>query len=239
MKGSSSTPKLVYADLGHMEYCAALSVQEQLVEVKQGEDLPDLLLFVEHPHVFTTGRGGIEANLPDPREVPLYHIRRGGDVTYHGPGQMVIYPLLDLRSRLRRDVHLYLRSLERVLIQTLRAFGITAKRMPPWTGVWIEEKKIAAIGIAVRRAITHHGLALNVNPDLAYFRRIVPCGLPWGKVTSMSQELGREASLATVKEIFLNLFVKHFHYATVEQQCLEDILIGLKSDPLVAPTTYA
>lgn len=232
-------PTLLIQDLGQLDYLTALSLQQRLLEQKQGGQLPDILLLVEHPHVFTIGRGGKEKNLLDRGEVPFYRTSRGGDITYHGPGQLVAYPLLDLRSKLRRDVHVYLRNLERSLIQTLKVFGISASRIPPWTGIWIDNRKIAAIGIAVRRGITYHGLALNVNSDLSYYNRIIPCGLPWAEVTSMRQELGSEIVLASVKEAFIDSFAKRFKYTDLEDQCHEDIPTGLRSEPQAVPTTYA
>ena len=180
---------LLYKDLGRRDYLAAEEIQEKLLAVKQRAPAPDILLFVEHPHVYTLGRAGKEANVLAPEEVPVYRTSRGGDVTYHGPGQLVVYPLVDLRSKQRRDVHRYLRNLEMTAIRTLSDFGLEATRRPPYTGIWIGDKKIAAIGVAVRRSITFHGLALNVNTDLSYFRRIVPCGLAWADVTSMAKEL--------------------------------------------------
>ncbi|HEX2387122.1 MAG TPA: lipoyl(octanoyl) transferase LipB, partial [Candidatus Binatia bacterium] len=176
---------LLYKDLGVLDYNAALAVQENLVEQKQKADLPDILLLVEHPHVITLGRGGKESNVVDAAEVAVIRSSRGGDVTYHGPGQLVAYPIVDLKSKLRKDVHRYLRWLEATAIRTLADFGIAAERRPPCTGIWIGKKKIAAIGVAVRRGITYHGLALNVSTDLSYFRRIVPCGLAWSEVTSI------------------------------------------------------
>lgn len=229
----------LYRDLGQMDYLTTLSLQERLVEMKQRERLPDVLLLVEHPHVFTIGRGGKESNLLCPGEVPVYRTGRGGDVTYHGPGQMVVYPLLDLRSTLRKDVHRYLRHLEMVAIRTLNGFGLRGKRSPPWTGVWIEKKKIASIGVAVRRGITYHGLALNVNTDLAYFTRIIPCGLAWAEMTSIRAELGGELPLEQVKEEFLHHFVQRFQYTEFKELCHEDILIGSKSKPQEIPTTSA
>jgi lipoate-protein ligase B len=208
---------LLYKNLGSMDYLAALALQEQLVERKQRESSPDILLFVEHPHVYTLGRGGDESNVLAPQEVPVYRTSRGGDVTYHGPGQMVVYPIIDLRSKLRKDVHRYVRNLESSAIRTLKDFGLEATRRPPFTGIWIGDKKIAAIGVAVRRCITFHGLALNVNPDLSYFNRIIPCGLPWADVTSMTRELGKEQSAALVRENFLRHFAELFGYADVEE----------------------
>ena len=222
-----------------MDYPAALSLQERLVEMKQSRALPDILLLVEHPHLFTLGRSGKESNLIRPGEVPVYRTSRGGDATYHGPGQMVVYPLLDLKSTLRRDVHRYLRYLEMTTIHTLNRFGLKAEQMAPWTGVWIERRKVASIGVAVRRGITYHGLALNVNTDLTYFSRIVPCGLSWAEITSMKRELARELPMEHVKEEFLKQFVRRFRYTELVELCLEDIQIGSKSEPQEAPTTSA
>jgi lipoate-protein ligase B len=200
-----------------MDYLAALSVQEQLVAAKQRQAVADTLLFVEHPHVYTVGRGGKESNVLAPKEVPVYRTSRGGDVTYHGPGQLVVYPIVDLRSKLRRDVHRYVRNLELSALRTLADFGVAATSRTPYTGIWIGDKKIAAIGIAVRRCITCHGLALNVNVDLSYFKRIVPCGLPWAEVTSMARELGRDQSLDEVRDKFLRHFAQIFGYSEIER----------------------
>jgi lipoyl(octanoyl) transferase len=208
---------LLYKDLRGMDYLAALALQEQLVEIKQRDPVPDVLLFVEHPHVYTLGRGGNDANVLAPHEVPVIRTSRGGDVTYHGPGQLVVYPIVDLRSKLRRDVHRYLRNLEMSAIETLADFGLAAARKPPYTGIWIDNRKIAAIGVAVRRSITFHGLALNVNTDLSYFNRIVPCGLAWADVTSMARELGKEQSVEHIKEKFLNHFAVLFGYSEIKE----------------------
>jgi len=208
---------LIYRNLGRLEYRAALELQEDLVAAKHRQQAPDMLLFVEHPHVYTLGRGGKEAHVLAPANVPVYRTSRGGDVTYHGPGQLVVYPIIDLRSKLRKDVHRYVRNLEAAAILTLQDFGIDAVRRPPFTGIWIGDKKIAAIGIAVRRCISFHGLALNVNPDLSYFGRIIPCGLAWAEVTSMQSELGEEYSLETVKDRFLHHFAGIFGYADVRR----------------------
>ena len=195
-----------------MDFVAALALQEELVVRKQREPSPDVLLFVEHPHVYTLGRGGDEANVLAPQDVPVTRTSRGGDVTYHGPGQLVVYPIIDLRSKLRKDVHRYVRNLESAAIQTLKDFGLLATRRPPFTGIWIGDKKIAAIGVAVRRCITFHGLALNVNTDLTYFDRIIPCGLAWAGVTSMKEELRTEQNLPHIRERFLHNFSEIFSY---------------------------
>src|SRR5436190_1146985 len=209
-------PTLLFKDLGTREFAAALHLQEWLVGQKQRQLREDILLFVEHPHVYTLGRAGNELNVLSAQGVPVQRTSRGGDVTYHGPGQLVVYPIIDLRSKLRKDVHRYVRNLELSAIRTLEDFGLTAKRRPPYTGIWIENRKIAAIGVAVRRSITYHGLALNVNTDLAYFNRIIPCGLSWADVTSMARELGKEQSAERVKDRFLDHFAELFGYSDVE-----------------------
>lgn len=206
---------LICKDLGQREYLAALEYQEKLSLQKQIGAAADILIFVEHPHVFTLGRGGKETHVVAAGEIPVHRTSRGGDVTYHGPGQLVVYPIVDLRSKLRKDVHRYLRNLEQTAIQTLADFGIRAERKPPFTGIWIGNRKIAAIGVAVRRGITLHGLALNVNTDLSFFQRIIPCGLAWADVTSMETELGRPQSLNRVKERFLGHFVNVCGYERV------------------------
>jgi lipoate-protein ligase B len=207
---------LYYKDLGRMEYLTALAVQEKLVALKQREPSADILLFVEHPHVYTLGRGGDESNVLAPQDVPVHRTNRGGDVTYHGPGQIVVYPIIDLRSKLRKDVHRYVKNLEFSTIRTLEDFGLAATRRPPFTGIWVSDRKIGAIGIAVRRCITFHGLALNVNTDLTYFNRIIPCGLTWAEVTSMAKELGAEQSLSDVRKRFLDHFADVFGYTDVK-----------------------
>jgi lipoate-protein ligase B len=209
--------ELFYKELGRVDYVAALKLQEWILERKQRDASPDVLLFVEHPHVYTLGRSGKESNVLAPKDVPVYRTSRGGDVTYHGPGQMVVYPIVDLRSKLRKEVHRYLRNLEMSAIRTLNDFGLDGVRRPPYTGIWIDNRKIAAIGIAVRGGITFHGLALNVNTDLSYFKRIIPCGLNWADVTSMASELGAEQNLVAVKDRFLNHFAELFGYSKTEK----------------------
>jgi lipoate-protein ligase B len=208
---------LLCQDLGRMEYYAAVALQETLIGLRQKQLVGDCLLFVEHPHVYTLGRGGKAANVLAPKDVPVYRTSRGGDVTYHGPGQLVIYPIIDLRSKLRKDVHHYVRNLEQSAILTLADFAIAAARRLPYTGIWIGDRKIGAIGVAVRRCITFHGLALNVNTDLSYFQRIIPCGLPWADVTSMEKELGSAPSTREVSEKFLHHFAELFGYTEIKE----------------------
>src|SRR5580704_3450107 len=179
----------IVRDLGRISYSAALGIQRQLAEErKQGRGV-DHLLFVEHPHVVTIGRNGHEENLLVSEEVlrragiELYECDRGGDVTYHGPGQIVAYPIMDLRDW-KRDVGAFVRGIEQVLIDTLADFDIDARRIAGMTGVWVGNAKVAAIGVHLSRWVSTHGWALNVSTDLRYFDHIVPCGLT-KPVTSM------------------------------------------------------
>lgn len=208
---------LYYKDLGRLGYEACLELQDKLVSLKTGAEYPDFLLFVQHPNVYTLGRGGNPANVIASRGISVLRTTRGGDITYHGPGQLVIYPVVDLKTKLRRDVHRFVRNFEEALIRTLRQFKLAGARKPPFTGVWIENKKIAAMGLAVKRGIAYHGAALNVNTDLSYFRNIVPCGLPWAGVTSMELELRSAQDLSIVRDQFLANFTKIFKYTFVEQ----------------------
>ncbi|MBI3301120.1 MAG: lipoyl(octanoyl) transferase LipB [Deltaproteobacteria bacterium] len=201
-------------DLGLVEYVQTLTWQEALVRQRcQGEG-EDTLLLLEHPPVFTLGRGGDERHLLNPRQVPVHRVGRGGDVTFHGPGQLVGYPILDL-TRHGRDVHAYLRGLEAVLIATLAQWGLSAQRKDGLTGVWVGEQKIASIGVGVRRWVTYHGFALNVDPALSYFADIVPCGLAGVRMTSMAELLTQPVALAAVKASIAETFADHFGYKEI------------------------
>lgn len=202
-------------DLRRLEYEAALAVQHRILERRIRAAADDCLILVEHPHVFTTGRRDARAHVLDAGGVPVLATSRGGDVTYHGPGQLVVYPIIDLESRLRGAVHRYLAALEQAIIEVLASFGLDAGRRPPWTGVWIDTRKICAIGIAVKRGVTYHGAALNVAPDLDYFRRIVPCGLDWAEVTSIEREARRAVSMDEVKTLLVRSFCRNFGYDEV------------------------
>ena len=192
-------------DLGRMRYADALAVQHDLIARRKAQEIPDQLVFVEHPHVITMGRNGHAENvLASPlilerMGVEFHHTDRGGDVTYHGPGQIVGYPILDLREW-KRDVMEYVRGIEQVLIDTLAAFHVEADRVKGATGVWVthgtDRGKVAAIGVHISRWVTSHGFALNVTTDLDYFRYIVPCGLT-KPVTSLAA-LGVNSSRAEV-----------------------------------------
>jgi lipoyl(octanoyl) transferase len=195
-------------DLGLMPYRAAWDLQRRVVAVRKAGAVPDVLLLCEHPHVITLGRNGKLANLLAPDRVlrqvnvELIPTDRGGDITYHGPEQLVGYPILNL-GEIRRDVVWYVRQLEEAMIRATADFGIAARREPGKTGVWVDrpagEEKLAAIGVHVSRWVTSHGFAYNVNTDLRFFEWIVPCGIPDKRATSLEKLLGRKVTLAEVK----------------------------------------
>jgi lipoyl(octanoyl) transferase len=193
--------------LGVVPYEEALALQRSLVDDRRAGRIGDTLLLLQHPHVITVGvrgDGGRSHILAGPdmlaaRGVEIHETGRGGDVTYHGPGQIVGYPILDLNPD-RRDVHRYVRDLEEVLIRTAADYGIEAGRIARLTGVWVGAEKLAAIGVRIARWITSHGFALNVSTNLEYFKLIVPCGIADRGVTSFERLLGRPVELADVEE---------------------------------------
>lgn len=209
-----------FHDLGRMSYAEALAVQKGLAEQRKRGEVRDQFLIVEHPHVITLGRNGHLANLLASTEVlertgiSFHHTDRGGDITYHGPGQIVGYPIVDLREW-KRDVVAYLRGIEQVIIDTLAGFDIEAGRVQGCTGVWVGDKKIAAIGVHISRWVTSHGFALNHTTDLSYFQYIVPCGLT-KPVTSM-RELGCTASREDVTRALARNFARQFDF-TLEDE---------------------
>jgi lipoyl(octanoyl) transferase len=179
--------RLEVANLGLVDYARALDLQEALVAARIRNEIGDTLLMLEHPHVFTLGRGADERFVREMRPgVPVLRVSRGGQVTYHGPGQLVGYPILKLEGR-RRDVGRYLRDLEQSMIDALALYGIDAQRRERFTGVWAGPRKIASIGVGIRRWVTYHGFALNVAPDLSYFEAIVPCGIEGCEMTSIAR----------------------------------------------------
>ena len=188
-------------DLGVRDYGETLRLQQDLLAARHAGEIVDTLLLVEHPDVITLGRSAKPSNLIDPGAIPVVAIERGGDVTYHGPGQLVAYPIL-LLGEDERDLHRFLRNLEEAIIRAVADFGITATRCQGKTGVWTagqEARKLASIGVAVRRWITFHGLALNVSTALARFAGIHPCGFDAKVMTSMERELERPVDLRQVK----------------------------------------
>jgi lipoyl(octanoyl) transferase len=200
-------------ELGRIDYGKALDLQNQLIAERKQGLIPDQLLLLEHPPVITLGRNGHMANILASPEIlgragiSFYPTNRGGDVTYHGPGQLVGYPILDLREW-KRDVGAYVRGVEQVIIDTLADYGISAGRIPKLTGVWVGDSKVAAIGVHISRWVTSHGFALNVNTDMSYFQYIVPCGLT-KPVVSMAQ-LGARVSVREVGERLAGHFGRVF-----------------------------
>ncbi|WP_316746490.1 lipoyl(octanoyl) transferase LipB [Pedobacter gandavensis] len=214
--------KVEFIDWGLTDYQEAWDKQDQIftqtIAVKTGNrnndtqlETPNYLVFVEHPHVYTLGKSGHPENLLldeqglIEKEATFYKINRGGDITYHGPGQIVGYPILDL-DNFFTDIHLYLRTLEEAIILTLKDYGIEAGRSAGFTGVWLDAdndkaRKISAMGVRCSRWVTMHGFAFNVNADLNYFKNIVPCGIDDKDVTSMERELGRKLDMEEVKGI--------------------------------------
>ncbi len=222
--------KTEFQDLGNIAYGEAWDYQTEIfqkvvaekIENRKREDrgeprIPtkNYLLFCEHPHVYTLGKSGEEANLLlnskglQAKGISFFHINRGGDITYHGPGQIVGYPILDL-DNFFTDIHKYLRLLEEAVILTLADYGIKAGRIEKLTGVWLDHeaqnnpRKICALGVKTSRWVTMHGFAFNVNTDLSYFEHIIPCGIADKAVTSLAQELGAPQSVAEVQTKLLN-----------------------------------
>lgn len=217
-------PEVIFEDLGEMDYKTAWDYQEQLFKQTVDQKIlnrkdpqselrtRNYLLFCEHPHVFTLGKSGDEKNLLLDSEglkknaASYYPINRGGDITYHGPGQIVGYPILDL-DHFFSDIHRYLRSLEEAVILTLKDYGIESDRLEGFTGVWLDAhdpvkaRKICALGVKCSRWVTMHGFAFNVNTDLGYFNHIIPCGIDDKAVTSMEKELGEKQDIEAVKKV--------------------------------------
>ncbi len=203
-------------DLGLVPYAEALALQSDLVGRRRAGDIPDQLLLLQHPHVITLGTASSRAHIVADQSrlqelgIDLVDVGRGGDVTYHGPGQLVGYPILDLEPD-RKDVHRYLRDLESVLVHTLSEMGIQGEPVPDLTGVWVDGRKIAAIGVRISSGwITSHGFALNVSNDLSFFETIVPCGIQDVSVTSVSQELGRPVGVPDILGIVSRAFSEVF-----------------------------
>lgn len=196
--------------LGRIPYEDALALQEQIVARKSAaQDAPDEMLLLEHEPVYTIGRTPDQSSLRDAAALPhpLVKINRGGQATYHGPGQLVGYPIVDLRRR-GQDLHLYLRTLEEALIETLARFGVRGERRERLTGVWVGARKIASIGVGVRRWIAMHGFALNVCGDLAPFSHITPCGIAGVEMTSVERECAQPVTVRSVAEIAGEVFAR-------------------------------
>lgn len=227
-------------DLGHASYQPVWdlqkSIQQRLIDEKRAEQkgksnrkrLDDILLFVEHPHIYTLGKSGSEEHMLrsmmelQQLEAEFLKIDRGGDITYHGPGQIVGYPILDL-DRHFTDVHRYLRYLEEIMIKVCADYGFEAHRIEGQTGVWVNNEKICAMGIRCSRWVTMHGFALNVNTDLRYFNNIVPCGIDDKSVTSLQALSGKEIDAEEVKERIIFHFEEVFEVSISKQGSLQEV----------------
>jgi lipoyl(octanoyl) transferase len=206
---------LTVEHLGTVAYRPTWELQDELADQRRGRRIGDRLLLLEHYPVYTIGRGGNAANMlatPERlREIgaELIRIDRGGDVTFHGPGQIVAYPIVELRDPL--DLRRYVRTLEAAVIDTAAAFGVAADRLEGHPGIWVDgERKVAAVGVRVKRGVTTHGLALNVNNDLRWFDEMIPCGIPDKTVTSLARELGLDAPMDEVAEELSRQLARHF-----------------------------
>jgi lipoate-protein ligase B len=227
VRQSGSAGVVVWSDLGRMPYAEAWELQHRLVDVLKDGDGVDRLLIVEHEPVLTLGRRAAAANILAGRNdlasrgIPVYQVERAGDVTYHGPGQLVAYPIVDLR-RFGRDVRAFSLALLETVVRTLETFGIRAHpREGRHTGVWVDgggggEDKVAALGVRVESWVTYHGVAINVDPDLSHFELIVPCGLDGVRSASMRAILGQAPTLTAVRNAFVEAFGDVFRVAMVE-----------------------
>ncbi len=209
--------ELLYCNLGLIDYMEAWDLQKEISESRYNKKINDVLFLLEHPHTYTLGKVADRKNLVSSEDyliknkISVYDIDRGGDITYHGPGQIVGYPIIDL-NEWQKDTHKYLRALEEVIIHTCAFYGLNCGRVPKYTGVWIGDRKIAAIGIKVSRWITMHGFAFNINTDLSLFSGIIPCGISDKEVTSLSKELGERIEINEVKSLLVKNFKEVFGY---------------------------
>ena len=201
-------------DLGLSPFKEVWDLQKELVKKRQYGQIKDTLILAEHEPVYTLGKNANENHIlqNSPRDVKTYQIERGGDVTFHGPGQLVGYPIMDLHNY-NKSISCYMRSLEQLIIDTLAEFRVTAERKDGLTGVWVGDEKIAALGVRVTRWITMHGFALNVSPDLTYYSGIIPCGIFEYGVTSMAKQLTDQVAVDSVKQVLIEKFMNQFQTA--------------------------
>ena len=207
----TQTDQILIQNIGRKSYKAVWDLQKEMQQQRINGNIEDTLILVEHDPVYTLGKNANEDHLLQSRDesVDVFNIERGGDITFHGPGQLVGYPILDL-SNYKKSVSWYMRTLEQVLIDTLIEFKIIAQRNDGLTGVWVGDEKIAAQGVRISRWVTMHGFALNVNPDLSFYDGIIPCGIFDHGVTSMEQLLGEKQDMRKVKQVVLKKFNQHF-----------------------------
>ena len=207
----TQTDQILVQNIGRKSYKAVLDLQKEMQQQRINGNIEDTLILVEHDPVYTLGKNANEDHLLQSLDesVDVFNIERGGDITFHGPGQLVGYPILDL-SNYKKSVSWYMRTLEQVLIDTLIEFKITAQRNDGLTGVWVGDEKIAALGVRISRWVTMHGFALNINPDLSFYDGIIPCGIFDHGVTSMEQLLGETQNNDNVKNMVIEKFNKYF-----------------------------
>ena len=207
----TQTDQILVQNIGRKSYKAVLDLQKEMQQQRINGNIKDTLILVEHDPVYTLGKNANEDHLLQSRDesVDVFNIERGGDITFHGPGQLVGYPILDL-SNYKKSVSWYMRTLEQVLIDTLIEFKIIAQRNEGLTGVWVGDEKIAALGVRISRWVTMHGFSLNVNPDLSFYDGIIPCGIFDHGVTSMEQLLGETQNNDNVKNMVIEKFNKYF-----------------------------
>ena len=207
----TQTDQILVQNIGRKSYKAVWDLQKEMQQQRINGNIEDTFILVEHDPVYTLGKNANEDHLLQSRDesVDVFNIERGGDITFHGPGQLVGYPILDL-SNYKKSVSWYMRTLEQVLIDTLIEFKITAQQNDGLTGVWVGDEKIAALGVRISRWVTMHGFALNVNPDLSFYDGIIPCGIFDHGVTSMEQLLGETQNNDNVKNMVIEKFNKYF-----------------------------
>jgi len=208
---------LQFQDLGNAPYQQTWDMQKEMQSQRINNKIDDTVLLVEHEPVYTFGKNANENHLLQnyPEDVKVFHVERGGDITFHGPGQLVGYPIIDLHNY-KMSISWYMRSLEAVIINTLNHYGIAAEHKKGLTGVWVKEEKIAALGVRISRWVTMHGFALNVNTELHYYDGIIPCGIFEYGVTSMKNLLGTAIKMDEVKKLLIKEFNMVFHYKTDE-----------------------
>lgn len=229
----STSEKLFAYNLGFIDYKEAWDLQKELLELRVKDEAGDMLLLLEHPNTYTLGKTANKSNLIssvdflENNKITVYDIDRGGDITYHGPGQIVGYPIIKL-TNWEQDTHKYLRALEETIIRVCADYGLEAGRNSEYTGVWLADRKIAAIGIKVTRWVTMHGFAFNINTNLDLFTGIIPCGIQQKEVTSLQKEIGRELNISDVKQQLLKHFLDVFDYAE------HDYLTGDKLSQITA-----
>ena len=234
---TTTKKKLIITDIGRQNYQPVLDYQRKLHKFRLDQKIADTLIFVEHSPVYTIGKNGTDLHVIASAEflkknnIEVAEVDRGGDVTYHGPGQLVGYPIFDLNQH-KKSVSWYMHSLEQVLIETLSHWGINGKRNEGYTGVWVDDEKIVAMGVRISRWVTMHGFAFNLNPQLEHFNGIIPCGIFHGGVTSLKKILNKPVKIEEVKEVVIQSFKNIFNFSEVEtdagsfqveQMVMEDI----------------